>query len=280
MGITNVDMRTYNEFCSLFYSEKLYKFLHNFSIFFNCILMTAYLIYVYTTKMTLIDSFIFAIPIYLLEDIFVFVVEVICFNVHIKKLDKIENYSLGELRDLYEKLSQFNIAISYQYSDISHKQDEIKELIKQKEEDELKKNLDKCIVNTENYDNLNIIIDYCNVLLNENTYKKQAIKILKNIVAIQELVKSDTNNIQFITPQVYLYFKEIMFLLNQNNIDKKQILDIFNEYEIYLSDIIYQIKFSGDLYNQASVSVLLQELRNENNTFNEKYKGGKVDDKE
>lgn len=272
MKIRKLTLKDYHLICQKLLPEKLYIILNKLSHIFTLIILYLYMVGCLKFNLSILQIMTYWIPLYIITDIIFMGIECICFKICLFKFNHLESLSSDDLSNLYSKIDYLSnhwdsIELA-KWCDIQT--DLIKTIVKARNEEKVKETIGSNNITI--YDKLLSVIDVSNTLLNNNkTYKKELLSIVSLLDKIKNYIDKNADNTIFISNKLFIYFNEFFILMNgDTTISKSEVLEILDELKVYLLDIIYQIENSKKLHTDVSISVLLKELKNENQSFRDK----------
>lgn len=273
MKLRRLHLKDYRLICKTLFPEKPYIILNKLSHIFTAIVLFLYIVVCITNNLSLFQIITCWIPLYLVTDFLFMCIEYICFKIFLLKFNHLESFTSDELSDFDSKVYYLNNHWeSIELARWCEKQiDLIKNIMKLRNEEKVKETIG--CNNIPVYEKLLSVIEVSNTLLENNKeYKKELLLIVFLLNKIKTCIEQNADNSSFISNKLFIYFNEFFMLLNDDSsiTNKYEVLEILDELKIYLSDILYQIENCKKLHTDVSISVLLKELKNDNQSFRDK----------
>lgn len=275
MKLRKLTLKDYRLICKTFFSDKPYIILDKLYNIFTIIIIFIYIVGCVHFDLSFFQIMTYWIPLYLITDVIFMCLECICFKIFISKFNHLESYTLDDLSDL--SLKMYDLYHSWESVELAkwceNKIEVINDLIKLQNEEKVKETMSCNEIPM--YEKLLSVIDVSNILLQTHKeYKEELALIVFLLNKIKGTIEQNTENSLFISNKLFIYFNEFFMLMNEDNsiVNKSDVSEILKELKVYLSDILYQIENCKKLHTDVSVSVLLKELKNDNQSFKSKNK--------
>lgn len=273
MKLRKLNLIDYRLICKTLFPEKSYIILDKLSNIFTIIIIFVYIVGCVYFNFSLFQIMTYWIPLYLVTDFIFVCIECICFKIFLLKFNHLESFTLDELSSLSSKINYLsNNWNSIELAKWCERQTGlINNLVKSQNEEKVKETIGSNNITT--YEKLLSVIDVSNILLESHKkYKEELLVIVFLLNKIKDYIGQNSDNVNFISNKLFIYFNEFFILMNEDSssINKSEVLEILNELKVYLSDILYQIENCKKLHTDVSISVLLKELKNDNQSFRNK----------
>lgn len=273
MKLRKLNLKDYHLICKTLFPEKPYIILDELSNIFTIVILFVYIVACIYFNLSIFQIMTYWIPLYLVTDVIFMCIESICFKFFLLKYNHLEYFTSDDLSRFSSKIN----FLSSHWNSIElakwceRQTDLINYIMKSQNEEKVKEAMGNN--NLPAYEKLLSVIDVSNTLLESHKkYKSELLEIVFLLHKIKECIEQNADNSHFISNKLFIYFNEFFILMNEDSsiVNKSEVLEILDELKVYLSDILYQIENCKKLHTDVSISVLLKELKNDNQSFRDK----------